>query len=130
MGVDRLTKIINKIYDDGTFPDELGRSIFITLPKKPGAVDCEQYRTISLICHITKIILRILLLRARSRITPMVGREQFGFVKDAGTRNAIFLVRNITERAMQKDVYMCFIDYSKAFDKVKHSELFEEMKKA
>ena len=129
-GVDRLTEIINKIYDDGTFPDELGRSIFITLPKKPGAVDCEQYRTISLICHITKIILRILLLRARSSITPMVGREQFGFVKDAGTRNAIFVVRNIMERAvkMQKDVYMCFIDYSKAFDKVRHSELFEELK--
>ena len=121
-GVDRLTEFINKIYNDGTFPDEFGRSIFITLPKKPGAVDCEQYRTTSLICHSTKIILRILLLRARSRITPMVGREQFGFVKDAGTRNAIFVVRNITERAveMQKDMYMCFIDYSKAFDKVKH----------
>ena len=61
----------------------------------------------------------------------MVGREQFGFVKDAGTRNAIFAVRNISERAveMQKDVYMCFIDYSKAFDNVKHSELFEELKK-
>ena len=41
------------------------------------------------------------------------------------------MVRNITERAveMQTDVYMCFIDYSKAFDKVKNSELFEELKK-
>ena len=37
----------------------------------------------------------------------------------------------ITERAveMQKDVFMCFIDYSKAFDKVRHDELFEDLRK-
>ena len=41
-GVEKLTEIINKIYDDGKFPEDLSKSIFITLPKKPGAVDCEQ----------------------------------------------------------------------------------------
>ena len=130
-GIEELTKIINKIYEEGNIPEELCKSIFIALPKKPGAVDCEKYRTISLISHVTKIILRILLLRARSRITPEIGLEQFGFVKDAGTRNAIFVIRNITERAveMQKDVFMCFIDYSKAFDKVRHEKLFEELSK-
>ena len=109
-GVDKLTEVtvINKIYDDGKFPEDLSRSIFITLPKKPGAVDCDQHRTISLMSHVTKIILRILLLRARSRITPEIGKEQFGFVEDAGTRNAISVLRNIMERAveMQKDVYV------------------------
>ena len=47
--------------------------------------------------HVTKIILRILLLRARSRITPEIEKEQFGFVEDAGTRNVIFVLRNIIE---------------------------------
>ena len=81
--------------------------------------------------HVTKIILRILLMRARSRITPEIGMEQFGFVEDSGTRNAIFVIRMITERAveMQKDVFMCFIDYTKAFDKVRHEQLFEELGK-
>ena len=67
-GVEKLTEIINKIYDDGKFPEDLSKSIFITLPKKPGAVDCEQHHTISLMSHVTKIILRVLLLRLRSRI--------------------------------------------------------------
>ena len=81
--------------------------------------------------HVTKIILRVLLLRLRSRIQPEIGREQFGFVEDAGTRNAIFVLRVITERAveMQKDIYMCFIDYAKAFDKIRHQELFEDLDK-
>ena len=129
--VEKLTKIISKIYDDGKFPKDLSKSIFITLPKKASAVNCEQHHTISLMSHVTKIILRVLLLRLRNRIRPEIGREQFGFVEDAGTRNAIFVFRVITERAveMQKDIYMCFIDYAKAFDKVRHQELFEDLDK-
>ena len=52
-------------------------------------------------------------------------------MENAGTRNAIFVPRNITERAVeiQKDVFACFIDYSKAFDKVRHDKLFEELRK-
>ena len=30
---------------------------------------------------------------------------------------------------MQKDVFICFIDYSNAFDKVRHDELFEDIRK-
>ena len=130
-GVEKLTDVINKIYEDGKFPEDLAQSIFIPIPKKQGAVDCEQHRTISLMSHITKIILRILLQRARSRITPEIGKQQFGFVKDAGTRNAIFVLKIMTERAieMQKDVYICFIDYSKAFDKIRHTQMFEDLNK-
>ena len=126
-----MTDIINKIYDDGEFPEDLKKSIFIALPKKPDAVECEQHRTISLMSHITKVILTILLLRTRSRITPEIESEQFGFVEDAGSRNAIFVLRMIAERAVQmkKDVFMCFIDYLKAFAKVRHGELFEDLRK-
>ena len=65
-GVEKLTEIINKIYDDGKFPEVLSKSIFITLPKKPSAVHCEQHCTINLMSHVTKIILRVLILRLRS----------------------------------------------------------------
>ena len=48
---------------------------------------------------------------------------------DRGTRNAIFVLRRLVERMIekQKDVYVCFIDYtySKAFDTVKHEPLIE-----
>ena len=59
-GVEKLTEIINKIYNDRKFPEDLSKSIFITLPKKPSAVNCEQHHTISLMSHVTKIILRVL----------------------------------------------------------------------
>jgi len=63
--------------------------------------------------------------RARNKIKFEISEVQCGFVEDAGTRNAFFMVRMLSERAieMQKDLYMCFIDYTKAFDKVQHAEL-------
>ena len=60
-------------------------------------------------------------------IFPEIGLEQFDFVKDAGTRNAILVLRTIAERMNQeqKPLFVCFIDYSKAFDKVQHEKLFD-----
>ena len=54
----------------------------------------------------------------------------YGFMKDRGTRNAIFNIRMLSERSIehQQDIYAVFIDYKKAFDKVKHGELFHLLK--
>ena len=112
-GVSKVTDIINEIYDTGEITEDLCSSISIGLPKKPGAVECELNRTISMMSHIIKLILRIIMEKACSRIRLEIGIEQCGFVEDTGIRNAIFMVRMISERAI---VYMCFTDYIKSFD--------------
>ena len=126
IGIEMLTKLLNMIYDSGTIPDDMKKSVFITLPKTPGATECENHRTISLMSHCTKLLLRILLGRMRRNLRPEISKAQFGFVPDKGTRNAIFTLSMLVERCVevQRDIYLCFIDYSKAFDKVKHEELF------
>ena len=118
-GASKVRDIISKIYDTGEIPEDFCRSIFISLPKKPGVVECELHRTINLMNHIIKLILRIIMERVHNRITPESGKEQCGFVEDTGT---VFMDRMIFERAIEKqrDVYMCFIDYTKAFDRVQH----------
>lgn len=64
--------------------------------------------------HITKFIIRILLNRTRSRIWPKI-EENCGIVQDAKTRNVIFLVRILSQRAIKipKGIYLSFIDYTK-----------------
>ena len=115
----------NKIYDTGDIPEEMKKSVFIPIPKKVGAVECEQHRTLSMMSHITKIILKVILARIRPKIQQEIAEEQYGFIKDKGTANAIFILRNLYERAIekQKTLYLCFIDYEKAFDKVQHHKL-------
>ena len=60
-------------------------------------------------------------MRMRNQIRPEISNVQCGFMKDTGTRNAIFILRHLCEKAIEvkKDLYLCFIDYTKAFDKVR-----------
>ena len=77
--------------------------------------------------HLTKVMLRVLINRMRNKILPDRSETQFGFMADKGTKNAIFSLRTLMERAIgvQKDLCLCFIDYSNAFVKVKHSDPFD-----
>ena len=126
-GVEKLTEIANDLYNSDDIPEELTKSMFVPIPKKPGMLKCEQYRTISLMSHVIKIFLRVILKRIRRAILPEIAPEQFGFVKDASTRNAMFVFRTIAERMLQVDkpLFLCFIDYSKAFDEEQHEALFK-----
>ncbi|GFN96625.1 RNA-directed DNA polymerase from mobile element jockey-like [Plakobranchus ocellatus] len=71
-------------------------------------------------------MLRVPMKRMRNKLLPEVSEIHYGFMADRGTRNDIFVLRTFMERAIevQDDLHLCFIDYSKAFDKVKDSDLF------
>ena len=47
MGIVKLTKLLNVIYQTGIIPAEMSRSVSAAIPKKAGAVECENHRTIS-----------------------------------------------------------------------------------
>ena len=79
--IEKLTDMINEIYEKGEIPRDLSRSIFIALSKRPEAIECELHRTISLMSHNIKIILRIIMLRARRVIKPEIGKEQYFLLK-------------------------------------------------
>ena len=60
-----LTDLFNKIYKTGYIPNDLAQSIFITIPKKPKALECSDFRTISLMSHVMKALLKIILIMRR-----------------------------------------------------------------
>ena len=127
VGILEFTELANMIHDQGSLPSELNKSIFITLPKVNGSIKCEKHRTISLMSHVTKLVPRIVINRIRGRTLDEIAPVQYGFMPDKGTGNAILVLRRLVERSFEKqrDVYTCFIDYSKAFDTVKHASLVE-----
>ena len=55
---------------------------------------------------------------------------QVGFRKGRGTRDQIANIHWIIEKAreFQKNIYLCFIDYAKAFDSVDHNKLWKILK--
>ena len=66
--VKAITMLCILIYNTGYIPTELQKSIFITIPKKAKAQDCTELRTISLMSHVTKILLKIIRKRIANKI--------------------------------------------------------------
>ena len=93
------------------------RSVFIPIPKKGNAKECSNYRTITLISHASKVMLKILQARLQKYMNHELPDVQAGFRKGRGTRDQTANVRWIMEKAreFQKNIYFCFIDYTKAF---------------
>ena len=88
------------------------------MPKK-----CSNYHTIALISHASKVILKILQARLQQYINWELPDGQAGFTKGRGTRDQNDNIRWIIAKAreFQKNMYFCFIDYTKAFDCVDHN---------
>ena len=105
-------------------------SVFILIQKKGDAKECSNFRTIVLISHASKVMLKILQARLRQYVNHELLVVQTGFRKGRETRNQIANIHWIMEKAgeFQKTIYFCFIDYAKAFDYVDHNELWKILK--
>ena len=70
-------------------------------------------------------MLKILQARLQQYMNQELPDVQAGFRKARGTRNQIANIRWIVEktREFQKNIYFCFINYTKAFDCVDHNKL-------
>ena len=74
-----MHKICNKIQNSGKFPALWTKSLIVTIPKKGDTTKCEDNRTISFICHASKIILEIIRSRMKKTIEEQMAEEQAGF---------------------------------------------------
>ena len=89
-----------------------------------------KLRTIALISHASKILLRILQKILENFLIPELPIEQAGFRRGRGTRYHIVNLRWMMEKSRdhQRELFMCFIDYKKAFDCVDHQILWCTLK--
>ena len=87
---------------------------------------------ISLISHLLnlKIFLRIIHSRIRKVCEENLDESQFGFRQGFGTRKAILATNVLFQKCtdQRKDVFACFLDYEKAFDRIKHEEMIRILK--
>ena len=95
----------------------------VSFHSNPIERQCSNYRTIALISHASKVMLKILQARLQQYVNPERPDAQAGFRKGRGTRDQIANICWIIKKAreFQKNIYFCFIDYVKAFDCVDHN---------
>ena len=102
----------------------------ITLKKKPQATKCNNHRTINLNPRTEKKITKILRRRFEKKIEEVFGEDRFGFRRGKGNRDAIGMLRIISERTLEidEDLCVCFIDWKQAFNTVNWTKLMHILK--
>ena len=81
--------------------DRTGKGVFIPIPKKGNAKEGSNYRTIALISHVSKIMLKILQARLQQYMNCEAPDIQAGFIKSRGTRDQIDNIRWAIEKARE-----------------------------
>ena len=94
------------------------------------AKECSNYRTVTLISHASKVMLKILPVRLQQYMNPELPDVQARFRKGRGTRDQIANICWIIKKAreFQKYICFCFIVYAKTFDSVDHNKLWKILK--
>ena len=113
-----LHSICHQIWKTQQWPQDWKRSFFIPIPKKSNAKECSNYRTLALISHATKVMLKILQARLQRYVNHELPDVLAGFRKGRGTRDQIANICWIIGKAreFQKNIYFCLIDHAKDLD--------------
>ena len=114
-----------EIWKTQQWPQDWKRTILIPIPKKGSAKEWSNHGTVAFISHATKVMLEILQATLQHYMNWEFPDVQAGFRKGRGTRDQIANICWMTEKAreFQKNIYLCFIGYSKAFGCVDHNKL-------
>ena len=132
--VDETTNVLHmlfqKIWDQEEIPDDWSKSLIVKLPKKGDLTACGNWRGITLIPTAAKVMGRVIITRIRDGINQQLRDEQAGYRSGRSTTEQIFVLRNIIEQVIEWNscLYLCFVDFEKAFDSVHRETLWHLLK--
>ena len=96
-----LSSICQQIWKTHQWPQDWKRSVFIPSPKKGNVKECSNYRTIALISHASKVMVKILQARLQEYVNRELPDVQAGFRKGRGTRDQIANIRWVIKKARE-----------------------------
>ena len=131
---EKLTELFHCMWRKEAIPQEFKNASIIHLYTRKGNPQvCDNRRGISLLSIAGKILAKVLLNRLYFHLDQkgLIPESQCGFRKDRGTTNMIFTTRQLQEKCQEQnvDLYMTFVELTKAFDTVSRDGLWKIMTK-
>ena len=127
-----LLRLFNVCWKKGKVPQEWQVVCLVPIYKGKGdRTECGSYRGISLMSVVGKLYGRIIEERCRRKTENLIGEEQGGFRKGRGCMDQIFTFKSLSEKfvEMKREMYVCFMDLEKAYDRVDRENLFSVLYK-
>jgi len=128
-----IVNLFNKILCKGTFPSSWNISCTTFIHKNGDINDCDNYRCLSLTSCFGKLFTSLMQTRLHNYMddNSLYNKFQAGFRPEYRTTDHIFTIKTILNKYLyknKKQVFACFVDFSKAFDSVWRTGLFQKIK--
>ena len=127
-----LIKIFNNILSNGIYPTAWAEGYIVPIHKKNDKKDPNNYRGITISNSLGKLFNSILQNRLSLFVQQknIINEEQIGFQKGCRTSDHMFILNSIIDlyRKNKRKLFICFVDFSQAFDKIWHTGLFHKLK--
>lgn len=122
-----LLRVLNILYDKGVVPVLMELALLVSIPKKGDLSYMDNYRGISLICVLLKLVTRMWTQRVQGALEERgwFKQEQAGFRKGEECMcHVVALYELLRRRALaNKRTYVTFVDFRKAYDTVPHEAM-------
>ena len=127
-----LTLLFQKCITLGCIPDEWKQHVITPLFKRKGdPTNATNYRPISLLCSVSKVLERLIFNQIYKHIHPFISIKQFGFVQNRSCLQQLLSTISIIYHnySSNKQTDIIFLDFCKAFDSIPHAELLYKISK-
>ena len=129
--IEMLAILFNNVMRSGDYPNCWSTGIICPMHKSGPRNDLNNYRGITLFSVMGKLFTAILCDRITqwATATQLLPETQFGFRKSRRATDCIFIVNTLIERTSCKKstLFMCYVDFRKAFDSVDHYCLWKKL---
>ena len=122
-----LYGLFEKIWEEEVIPEEWKEGHLIKIQKKGDLSNCANYRGITLLSVPGKVFNRVILERLKEEVDKELRDHQAGFRKERSCTDQIATLRIIIEQSIEwnSSLYVCFVDYEKAFDSLDRETLWK-----
>ena len=127
--MDRLLLLIKDVWKECKVVGDWKDAVVVPIPKKGNLQMCDNWRGISLLDVIGKIIARII--QVQTIAEHILPESQCGFRKGRGCVDMIFVARQLIEKAIEhgEALFVLFVDLKKAYDSVPRQALWRVLEK-
>ena len=127
----RILKLMQQVWEEGRVVGVWQDAVVVPVPKKGDLRHCDNWRGISLLDVVGKIMARIMKERLEVIVGIVLPESQCGFRKERSFVGMMFVARQLVEKAREhnQSLYMLFVDLRKAYDSVPRQALWKVLEK-